>query len=155
MAKERECHCFNGTVKNNHGRDYENRYYCGGIEFESLSDWHHWCLVDRTNGKCRNAEKGNSLNELLKWNSLSQDLFEEDNDKVLFYTGLPYWTLVLCIFNFGKDVLQLSPFQKFLMTIIGLRLNLSGRDLGCRLEESVTWLCHAHFFTWLMYCTND
>ena len=77
-----------------------------------------------------------ALKEQLKQNSLSQDSFEEDNDKVLFYTGLPNLTLVLCIFNFVKDLLQsegvLSPFQKFLMTMIRLRLNLSGRDLGFR-----------------------
>ena len=40
------------------------------------------------------------------------------------------------IFNFVKDLLQskgvLSPFQKFLMTMIRLRLNLFGRDLGYR-----------------------
>ena len=73
-----------------------------------------------------------ALKEQLKQNSLRQDSFEEDNDKVLFYTGLPNWTLVLCIFNFVKDLLQskgtLSPFQKFLMTNIRLRLNLPGRD---------------------------
>lgn len=78
-----------------------------------------------------------ALKEQLKRNSLSQDSFEEDNDKVLFYMGLPNWTLVLCIFNFVKDLLHsskgvLSPFQKFLLTIIRLRLNLSGRDLGDR-----------------------
>lgn len=59
-----------------------------------------------------------ALKEQLKQNSLSQDSFEEDNDKVLFYTGLPNWTLVLCIFNFVKDLLQskgmLSPFQKII-----------------------------------------
>ena len=47
-----------------------------------------------------------ALKEQLRQNSLSQDSFEEDNDKVLFYTGLPNWTLVLCIFNFVKDLLQ-------------------------------------------------
>ena len=77
-----------------------------------------------------------SLKEQLKQNSLSQDSFGEDNDKVLFYTGRPNWTLVLCIFNFVKDLLQskgvLNPFQKFLMTMIHLRLNLSGRDLDYR-----------------------
>ena len=77
-----------------------------------------------------------ALKEQLKQNSLSQDSFEEDHDKVLFYTGLPNLTLVLCMFNFVKDLLQsegvLSPFQKFLMTMIRLRLNLSGRDLGFR-----------------------
>ena len=46
-----------------------------------------------------------ALKGQLKQNSLSRDSFKEDNDKVLFYTGLPNWTLVLCIFNFVKDLL--------------------------------------------------
>ena len=33
-----------------------------------------------------------ALKEQLKQNSLSQDSFKEDNDKVLFYTGLPLET---------------------------------------------------------------
>ncbi|XP_078382409.1 uncharacterized protein LOC144665109, partial [Oculina patagonica] len=39
-------------------------------------------------------EKENaSLKEKLKLNSLCKDSFEEDNEKVLFYTGLPNWML--------------------------------------------------------------
>ena len=76
-------------------------------------------------------KKKAALKEQLKQNNLSQDSFEEDNDKFLFYAGLPNWTLVLGIFNFVKGML-ISPFQKFLMTIIRLRLNLSGRDLVYR-----------------------
>ena len=95
------------------------------------------CQTDITSEYFTEMKKENAaLKEQLKQNSLSQDSFEEDNDKVLFYTGLPNWTLVKCIFNFVKDLLQskgvLSPFQKYLMTMIRLRLNLSGRDLGYR-----------------------
>ena len=83
-------------------------------------------------------EKENaSLKEKLKLNSLCKESFEEDNEKVLFYTGLPNWMVLLCVFNFVKDLLQsskgvLPPFQKFLMCIIRLRLNLPGRDLRYR-----------------------
>ena len=73
-------------------------------------------------------------------NSLNEDSFKEDNDKVLFYTGLPNWSLLLCLFNFLKNSSPelkssrgiLSPFQKVLLGLIRMRLNLSGRDLGYR-----------------------
>ena len=48
-----------------------------------------------------------SLKEQLKMNSLYQDSFEENNERVLFYNGLPNWTLVLYVFNF-KDLMQSS-----------------------------------------------
>jgi len=48
-------------------------------------------------------EKENaSLKEQLKLNSFCKDSFEENNEKVLFYTGQPNWTLLLCVFNFVK-----------------------------------------------------
>ena len=75
-----------------------------------------------------------ALKEQLKQNSLSQESFEKDNDKVLFYTGLPYWTLVLCIFNFVKDLLQskgmLSSFQKFFNDHHPLEAELIWERLG-------------------------
>ena len=83
-------------------------------------------------------EKENAfLKEQLKLNSFCKDSFEENNEKVLFYTGLPNWTLLLCIFNFVKALVPplkgvLTPFQKFLLCVIRLRLNLSGKDLGYR-----------------------
>ena len=105
---------------------------CKACQTDITSEYFTELIQNEETLKKENA----ALKEQLKQNSLSQDSFEEDNDKVLFYTGLPNWTLVLCIFNFVKDLLQskgmLSPFQKLLMTIIRLRLNLSGRDLGYR-----------------------
>ena len=58
----------------------------------------------------------------MKLNCLCKESFEEDNEKVLFYTGFPNWMLLRCVFNFVKDLLQsskgvLTPFQKFLMGI--------------------------------------
>ena len=45
-------------------------------------------------------EKENaSLKEQLKLNSFCKDSFEENNEKVLFYTGLPNWTLLLYFVN--------------------------------------------------------
>ena len=44
-----------------------------------------------------------SIKEKLKLNSLNEESFKEDNDKVLFYTGQPNWTILLCLFNFIKN----------------------------------------------------
>mgnify|MGYP001798006644 CR=1 FL=1 len=78
-----------------------------------------------------------SLKELVKHNSLTMESFENDDDKVLFYTGLPNWTILLCIYDFVKEYLQsvkglLSPFSKFLLCLTRLRLNLGGKDLAYR-----------------------
>ena len=107
---------------------------CKACQTDITSEYFTELIENEEKLKKENA----ALKEQLKQNGLSQDSFEEDNDKVLFNTGLPNLTLVLCIFNFVKDLLQsktkgvLNPFQKFLMTMICLRLNLSGRDLGHR-----------------------
>ena len=53
-----------------------------------------------------------ALKGQLKQNSLSRDSFKEDNDKVLFFTGLPNWTLVLCIFNFVKKFIAVKGSAK-------------------------------------------
>ena len=99
------------------------------------------CQTEVTNEYITGLEEENSfLKEQLKLNSLNEDSFRENNDKVLFYTGLPNWSLLLCVFNFiNNSSLEfksskgiLSPFQKFLLGLIRMRLNLSGRDLGYR-----------------------
>ena len=62
-----------------------------------------------------------------------------DNDKkVLYYTGLSSWDLLNTLFMYVKPRLRthvqssLSPFQQLLVTLMRLRLNLPGRDLGYR-----------------------
>ena len=109
-------------------------------------------------------EKENaSLKEKLKMSSFNEDSFKEDNDKVLFYTGLLNWSLLLCLFNFLKNSSPelksskgiLSAFQKVLHGLICMRLNLSGRDLGYSLGILVRPLYLAHFFMFWTYFTTD
>jgi len=72
--------------------------------------------------------------------SFNEGSLKEENGKVLFYTGLPNWSLLLCLFNFEKiSSPELkssrgisSAFQKILLGLICMKLNLSGRDLGYR-----------------------
>ena len=79
-----------------------------------------------------------SLWEKMKLNSLHEESFREDNDKVLFYTGPPNYEICLCLLNFVKNSSPelkssrwiLNLFQKFLLGLIHMRLNLSGRELG-------------------------
>ncbi len=76
--------------------------------------------------------------EELRASGLDEEGFRDNHDKVCFYTGLPKWELLLVLFTFLKPHLSaalrtaLSPFQQLLMTLMRLRLNLSGQDLAYR-----------------------
>lgn len=62
------------------------------------------CQNEITNDYITGLEMENtSLKEKLKLNSLNEESFREDNDKVLFCTGLPNWEILLCLFNFIKS----------------------------------------------------
>ena len=54
--------------------------------------------------------------EELKGSRLDEAGFKENNEKVLYYTGLPTWELLLVVFVFIKDHLGnrkvLSSFQQ-------------------------------------------
>lgn len=68
----------------------------------------------------------------------SEKGFENDDDKVCYYTGLPGWKILLVVFNFLEPCLSsgghasLTAFQQVLMTLMCLRLNLPGQDLAYR-----------------------
>ena len=69
---------------------------------------------------------------------LDEDGFKDNHEKVCYYTGLPKWGLLYVMFTFLKPHLStasrkaLTPFQQVLMTMMRLRLNLSGQDLAYR-----------------------
>lgn len=83
-------------------------------------------------------EDNSKVREQLKEVSLDESEFRDNNEKVLFYTGLPSWNLLYCIYIFVLPYLSqsakctLSPFQRLMLTLIRLRLNLSGKDLAYR-----------------------
>ena len=70
--------------------------------------------------------------------SLDKQAFEKNDKKVLFYTGLPSWQLLFSLFNYILPFLShsttcvLSPFQRLLLTLMRLRLDLGGQDLAYR-----------------------
>ena len=67
---------------------------------------------------------------------LTEHAFKDKGNKVLFYTGLPNWKTLFCLYSYISTYLQnhtiLSPFQQLLLTLTRLQLNLTGNDLGYR-----------------------
>ena len=73
-----------------------------------------------------------------KSKALDEDFFRDDDEKVRYYTGLTNWNLLVTLIQFVQPSLSthhrsaLSPFQKLILTLMRLRLGLSGQDLGYR-----------------------
>ena len=69
---------------------------------------------------------------------LTEEAFEKNDQKVCFYTGLPTWDILQKLLKYIEPCFAttsrslLSPFQQLLLTLMRLRLNLSGVDLGFR-----------------------
>ena len=80
--------------------------------------------------------------------------FEGKNEKVLFYTGLPNFEILMTLFNFLVVVLKqpvnsaLTQFQEFSLTLMRLRLNLTLTDLAYRFVVSKT-TASTVFLKWL------
>ena len=96
----------------------------------------------------------------LEAHTLNEENFRNDDKKVLFYTGLSTWELLLTLFTYVQPNLSctakssLSPFQQLLLTLMRLRLNMSNQDLGYRyqIHQSTAFnLCE--WFTYIMTVT--
>ena len=83
--------------------------------------------------KQEHAEYIKELKDEFAWN---EAYFENSDKKVLYYTGLSTWELLHKLYLYIKPHLKmhsvLSPFQQLLVTLMRLRLNLCGQDLGYR-----------------------
>ncbi len=70
--------------------------------------------------------------------SMKEESFKDNDKKVVFYTGLSTWSLLMTLFMYVKPYLSvggnstLSPFQQLIVTLIRLRLNLQIQDIGYR-----------------------
>lgn len=75
-----------------------------------------------------NAELKKQLHE----KCFNESTFEGNDEKVLFYTGLPKWSTLFAVFGLVLSYLSqsalctLSPFQQLVLTLMRLRLGLSG-----------------------------
>jgi hypothetical protein len=82
------------------------------------------------------------LRDELQSFKFSEEVFENNEEKVRYFTGLPKYILLMGIFNIvepyivvtGKSVL--SKFEQFVMVLMRLRLNLSVQDLAYRFRVS-------------------
>ena len=105
--------------------------------------------------KCERLEKDNSchvkerkiMEERLQETLLDEESFRENDDKVLFYTGLTNWRILFVVFTFVQSHIaasrhtSLSPFQQLLLTLMRLRLSLSVQDLGYRFGIHKSTVC--------------
>ena len=105
--------------------------------------------------KCAKLEGDNSchireqrvIEERLKETILDEDSFRDDDEKVLFYTGLTNWKILFVVFSFVQSHIaaaghtSLSPFQQLLLTLMRLRLSLSVQDLGYRFGIHKSTVC--------------
>nr|XP_046237559.1 uncharacterized protein LOC124055019 isoform X2 [Scatophagus argus] len=80
-------------------------------------------------------EEDVTLEKELSATKMDEAFFNEDDEKVKYYTGLPYWTLlqalhtviIPCLTKAGR---KLSPFQMLLLTLMRLRLHLPQHNLA-------------------------
>ena len=79
-------------------------------------------------------QENRELRTQLNRGSLEEDGFRDDNDKVLFFTGIPSFMIMTTVFAmvipFVNAARKLSPFQMCLLTCMRMRKNLSIRFLG-------------------------
>ena len=92
--------------------------------------------------------------EELNKNQFTMETLEKSNAKVLFFTGLPKFSILRKVFELALKVLPtsrahenrvLDNFSEFLMTLMKLRLNLKNKDLAYRFgvcESVVTYTVH-------------
>ena len=68
--------------------------------------------------------------------------FQNDYDKVKYYTGLPTFQLLMVTFHFVRDYVKLSKsltkFQECMIVLAKLRLNLGLQDLAYRARVSAS-----------------
>ena len=102
--------------------------------------------LDAAKQKCAQFDEDNKelraekkeVREAIKKIEFNEGSFKEDDEKVRFYTGLTNWSLLAIVVHFVQPFVDvhnrsmLPAFQQIVMTLMRLRLGLSGQDLGYR-----------------------
>ena len=124
--KENETQTSNDLMDKSLQTDISNEYFAS-LE-ESYTEINHRLYTLQTE------------NEMLKVGT--KKWFNENDEKVLFYTGLPNFKVLQTVFDFLFAVVGennravLSPFQEMVLTLMRLRLNLTLNDLSYRFNIS-------------------
>ncbi|KAK7893343.1 hypothetical protein WMY93_022495 [Mugilogobius chulae] len=69
---------------------------------------------------------------------INEATFKDNDERVKFYTGLPNFMMLMSLFSCVKDHIKnpprskLKPFQKFILVLMKLRLNLHVQDIAHR-----------------------
>ena len=103
-------------------------------------------VVDNLQEECSRLRQDNvalrgerdDLREKLARCTLTEKFFRGNDERVKYYTGLTNWNILSILMQFVEQYCShhqrsaLSPFQQVLLTLMRLRLGLSGQDLGYR-----------------------
>jgi len=76
---------------------------------------------------------------------MNEKCFENQDDKVKYYTGLPNYLVLMTLFDFVKQYIpkprvngDLGQFERLIMTLMRLKLNLPIQDLAFRFQTSTS-----------------
>lgn len=82
------------------------------------------------------------LKDRLSGTKITPDTFKENEEKVKYYTGLPSFLTMMCVFDLLEPHIthtvrcRVTKFQKMMIVLMKLRLNLSLQDLAYRFDVS-------------------
>ena len=121
-----------------------------GCQTEDISTGNNGCQTEDTGEDIssikkeleRSTKEIYDLKQEVLSKSLTREAFENDEDKVHFYTGLPNFVTLLTIFNLLEPFItvtarsSLDKFPQFLVFLMRLRLNVTCEDLGYRFGVS-------------------
>ena len=99
-------------------------------------------ITNMENDLKRSTEEINKLEREVLSASLTKESFENNDEKVLFYTGLPNFITPMAIFYLLESFITLTArcsldkFQQVLVFLMRMRLNSACEDLGYRFVVS-------------------
>ena len=102
----------------------------------------------------RSMEEINKLKMEVLSASLTKESFENNDEKVLFYTGLPNFITLMAIFYLLEPFItitarsSLDKFQQVLVFLMRMRLNLACEDLGHRFVVSKSTISRTSLIYW-------